>query len=156
MADDRDYGWDLSVDNRSGQLALVVVVKSKINASPEWASRFRQNILAHGTFTEAPYYLMVFPDRFYLWAGAAVHLDQSEPTYTIDARPILQPYFEQAGVTADQISGQSLELIAASWLGEIIHSEKSTEELDKSQRWLIDSGLYAALSGGKFEHKAAA
>ena len=156
MADDRDYGWDLSVDNRSGQLTLAVEVKSKINASPEWAARFRRNILAHGTFPEAPYYLMVFPDRFYLWAGAEVHLDESEPTYAIDARPIFQPYFEQAGVTADQINGQSLELIAAAWLGEIIYAEKSAKELDESQRWLIDSGLYAALSGGKFENKAAA
>ena len=156
MAANPDSGWDLSVDNRNGQLALVVEVKSKLNASPEWAARLRRNILAHGTFSEAPYFLMVFPDRFYLWTDAEVHLDQSEPTYTIDARPILQPYFEQAGVTADQISGQSLELIVASWLGEIIHSERAPENMDESQRWLVDSGLYAALTGGKFEHGAAA
>jgi hypothetical protein len=77
MAGNPDSGWDLSVDNRSGQLALVVEVKSKINASPEWAARFRQNILAHGTFPKAPYYLMVFPDRFYLWAGDEVHSEQT-------------------------------------------------------------------------------
>ncbi len=87
---------------------------------------------------------MVFPARFYLWTDANVRLNQSEPTYTIDAQPILNRYFEQAGVKADQISGQSLELIVASWLGEIIHSEKSPEDINKSQQWLIDSGLYAA------------
>lgn len=158
MAANSDSGWDLSVDNRNGQLVLVVEVKSKLNASPEWAARLRRNILAHAhnTFPEAPYFLMVFPDRFYLWTDAEVHLHQSEPTYTIDARPILQPYLEQAGVTADQISGQSLELIVASWLGEIIHSEKAPENMNESQRWLVDSGLYAALTKGKFEHKAAA
>lgn len=155
MAANRDSGWDFSVDNRNGQLALVVEVKSKINASPEWAARLRRNILAHGTFPKAPYFLIVFPDKFYLWTDAGVHLDQSEPTYTIDARSILQPYFEQAGVTADQISGQSFELIVASWLEEIIYSEKSPEDVDESQRWLVDSGLYAALAGGKFEHEAA-
>ncbi len=73
----------------------------------------------------------------------------------IDASPILQPYFQRAGVTNDQISRQSLELIVASWLGEIIHSEKPPEGLDDSQRWLIDSGLYAALAGGKFQHEVA-
>lgn len=148
--------WDLSVDNRNGQLTLVVEVKSKINASPEWAARLRRNIIAHGTFPKAPYFLMVFPDKFYLWADAEVYLDHKEPDYTIDARPILQPYFEKAGVAADQISGQSLELIVASWLGEIIHSEKSPEDVDECQRWLVDSGLYAALAGGKFEHEAVA
>ncbi|MEJ6481084.1 hypothetical protein N0Y54_07015 [Nostoc punctiforme UO1] len=156
MTANSDSGWDLSVDNRNGQLTLVVEVKSKLNASPEWAARLRRNMLAHGIFPMAPYFLMVFPDRFYLWTNADVRLDQSEPTYIIDARPILNRYFERAGVKADQISGQSLELIVASWLGEIIHSEKSPEDINESQQWLIDSGLYAALAGGKFDRKAVA
>ena len=151
-----DSGWDLSVDNRNGQLALVVEVKRKTNVSLEWATKLRRNILAHGTFPKAPYFLMVFPDKFYLWSNAEASQDQSEPTYTIDASPILQPYFERAGVTSDQISGDSLELIVSSWLGEIIHSEQPPESIDASQQWLIESGLYAALVGGKFEHEAAA
>ncbi|MBD2122595.1 hypothetical protein [Trichocoleus sp. FACHB-262] len=154
MATNLDAGWDLSVADRNGQLALVVEVKRKINALTEWAAGLRHNILAHGTFPKAPYFLMVFPDRFYLWTNAKAHLDQSEPTYTIDTRPILQPYFQQAEVTANQISGQSLELIVASWLGEIMYSEQPPE--NQSQRWLIDSGLYAALADGRFEHEIAA
>ncbi len=150
------YRWDLVVDDRNGQLALVVEVKRKTNVSPEWAARLRRNILAHGTFPKAPYFLMVFPDKFYLWTDAEAHLDQSEPNYTIDARPILQPYFERAGVTVDQISGQSLELIVASWLGEIIHSGKLLEDVDADHDWLVDSGLCAALAGGRLKHEAAA
>ncbi len=111
---------------------------------------FIRNILAHGTFPEAPYFLMVFPDKFYLWTDAEANLDRSEPTYTIDARSILEPYFKQAGVKADHISRQSLELIILSWLGQIIYSDKLPENIEASQRWLIDSGLYAALAGGKF------
>jgi hypothetical protein len=151
-----DSGWDLSVDNRDGQLMLVVEVKRKTNVSPEWAAKLRRNILAHETFPKAPYFLMVFPDKFYLWSNAEAYQDQSEPTYTIDASPILQPYFERVGLTADQISGASLELVITSWLGEIIHSDRLPENIDASQQWLIESGLYAALVGGKFEHEAAA
>jgi hypothetical protein len=147
--------WDLSVDNRAGQLALVVEVKRKIGASPQWAASFRSNILAHGTFPKAPYFLMVFPDQFYLWIDTDAQL-QSEPTYTIDARPILYPYLERAGVTAEKISSQSLELIVESWLREIIYSENPHEDLDESQHWVIDLGLHAALAGGKIEHEAAA
>lgn len=156
MAMRPDSGWDLSVDNRNGQLALVVEVKRKTNVSPEWAAKLRRNILAHGTFPKAPYFLIVFPDKFYLWANADAYQDQSEPTYSIDASPILQPYFERAGVRSDQISGDSLELIVTSWLGEIIHSEQLPENINDSQKWLIDSGLYAALVGGKVEYEAAA
>lgn len=149
-----DTGWDLSIENRTGQRILVIEVKTKLNASPEWAARLRRNILAHGTFPKSPYFLIVFPDHFYLWTDADAQSEQSEPTYSIDARPILQPYFERAGVTAAQISGQSLELIVTSWLGEIIHSEKAPEDIDESQQWLVESGLYDALAGGKFEHEA--
>lgn len=149
-------GWDLSVDDRNGQLILVVEVKRKTNVSPDWAAKLRRNILAHGTFPKAPYLLMVFPDKFYLWSNVEAYQDQSKPTYAIDASPILQPYFERAGVTADQISGYSLELIVMSWLAEIIHSDPRPESIDASQQWLIESGLYAALAGGKFEHEAAA
>jgi hypothetical protein len=52
-----------SVDNRNGQLALVVKVKCKINVPLSWTAQLRHNILAHGTFPEAPYFLMVFPDK---------------------------------------------------------------------------------------------
>ncbi|WP_341531471.1 hypothetical protein WKK05_39445 (plasmid) [Nostoc sp. UHCC 0302] len=155
MAVNSDSAWDLSVNNRNGQLALVVEVKSKLNASPEWAASLRRNIFAHGTFPIAPYFLMVFPDRFYLWTNAEVQLEQSEADYAVDAHSILQPYLERAGVTAEQISGESLELIIASWLGKIIYSQ-SPEHIDESERWLIDSGLYAAIAGGKFDYKAVA
>jgi hypothetical protein len=152
----RDAGWDLAIYNRDGQLALVAEIKSKLNASADWAVQFRRNILAHGTFPKAPYFLMAFPDRFYLWTDANIRLDQSEPTYVIDAHPILQPYFERAGVTAEQISEQSLELIVASWLGEIIHLDQPLAYIDESKPWLIESGLFAAIFGGRFARAAVA
>jgi hypothetical protein len=156
MAIRPDSVWDLSVDNRSGQRVLVVEVKRKTNVSPEWAAKLRRNILAHGSFPKAPYFLMVFPDKFYLWSNSEADQEQSEPTYTIDASPILQPYFERAGIISAQISGYSLELIVASWLGEIIHSDQLPDNIDAAQQWLVESGLYDALVGGKFEHEAAA
>lgn len=146
--------WDLTAYDQDNQLVLVVEVKSKLDAPPDWAARLRRNILAHGTFPNAPYFLMVFPDRFYLWKDIASNHEPTAPTYVIDARPILQPYFEQTGLTVDQVSGQSLELIVASWLGELIH--KAPDELDSSQQWLIDSGLYEAVAGGSLDHKVLA
>jgi hypothetical protein len=45
--------------------------------------------LATRVLPNAPYCLMAFPDTVYLWADAEVKLEQSEPTYIIDAQPIL-------------------------------------------------------------------
>ena len=143
--------WDLTAYNRDSQLALVVEVKSKLNATPKWAAQLRRNILAHGTFPNAPYFLMAFPDRFFLWKNTGSNHELLEPTYVIDAHPILQPYFEQSGVTAEQVSGQSLELIVASWLSEVMHT--TPDEVEVAQQWLIDSGLYDAVAGGSLDRE---
>lgn len=151
--------WDFSVVDHNNQLVLVVEVKRKTNASPDWAAKFRRNLLAHGILPRAPYFLLAFPDLFYLWNEVDSHLELnqlSQPTYSIDAQPILQPYFERAGVTADTISAQSLELVIASWLSEIMHTGQVPYGVDTSQHWIVDSGLQDALSGGRFEPEAAA
>lgn len=145
--------WDLAVYDRNDQLVLIVEVKNKLQASPEWGARLRRNIFAHGIFPNAPYFLMVFPDQLYLWTHNDTNDEAGMPSYTIDARPILQSYFEQSGVAPDQISGHSLELIVASWLGELIHGEVAPEELASSQSWLINSGLYATVAQGRLGHE---
>jgi hypothetical protein len=147
---------DLAAYNRDNQLILVVEVKKLLGISKEWATRLRRNMLAHGTLPNVKFFLLAFPDRFYLWNDADIKPVESEPTYTIDVRPILAPYFKRSGITSKQISEESFELIVASWLGELIHSHKSPEELQKSQKWLIDSGLYATLEGGRLEHEVLA
>lgn len=151
-----DTRWDLEVYNRDGKRVLVVQLKSKLNASVEWAVQFRRNILAHGIFPTAPYFLMVFPDRFYLWIDSDEGNDhQSEPNYVIDARPIVGYYLEKAGIPVDQdITVESLEIIFGTWLTKIIYSETLPNQTDESLQWLIDSGLYAAIAGGRLKYEA--
>jgi len=143
--------WDFSVHDHNGQLVLVVEVKRKLHTSPEWAAQLQRNMYAHGIFSEAPFFLIVFPDQLYLWTNASMQEDPVLPNYVIDASPIFQPYFDRAGVTPTNISGQNLELIVSSWLGEIIYGESATTIMDESQRWLIDSGLYDALHGANID-----
>jgi hypothetical protein len=42
----------------------------------------------------------------------------------------------------------------ASWLSDMINSEQLPEEFNESQHWLIDSGLYVAISGGDLKYGA--
>lgn len=155
----RDSSWDILVDNRNGQLVLAVEVKRKTGASSTWAASLRRNILAHGTFSQPPYFLMVFPDKFYLWSNNRfsdnqAYLENTEPDYTIDASSVLAPYFERSGFTPEQVSADSLELVIISWLGEIMTSRYLSETTCQSQQWLIESGLHAAIAGGKVRQEA--
>jgi hypothetical protein len=142
---------DLAAYDRDDQLALVVEVKRKVDASKDWVSQLRRNIMAHGVFPNPPFFLLALPDRFYLWKNG--NDNASEPSYAIDAEPLLRPYFERAGVQADKISSQSLELMVAAWLNELVHTGKKPSELESSEQWLIESGLYEALMGGRLDRE---
>ncbi len=163
MAVNLSSQWDLLVDNRNGQLILAVEVKTKINASQEWAAKYRANVLAHGTFPKTPYFLMVFPDQFYLWTAPEVNSDESKPSFTIDARLILEPYFERVQpflfetieTKDNNISHEKLQLIFTFWLDKIMYSNMTSEDKAHYKEWLIDTGLHEALSGGKINYEAA-
>lgn len=152
----QDTGWNIGVYNRKGELILVVEIKNKLHTSSEWVTKFRRNIFAHGLLPKVPYFLMVFLDKFYLWTDQEARLDESEPSYVIDANPIFQPYFEKAGIKNEQqISEESLELIFSSWLTTILYLKEISNEVE-SQQWLIDSGLYAAIAGGSLHYEVVA
>jgi hypothetical protein len=150
----KDLGWDLLVNNYQGKPILGVQLKTKMNTSSDWAVKFRHNILTDSLVQKIPFFLMAFPDLFYLWTEPDIYSNQSEPTYIIDALSVLKPYFERAGIIPEKIRGDSFELLVASWLSDIVHSEQLPEEFNESQRWLIDSGLYVAISGGNLKYGA--
>ena len=149
---------DISVYDKNGHLILAVEVKRKLNASVEWATRFRRNILVHGLLPDTKFFLLATPDRFFLWKDAGMDLLLREPTYVADPRAILSPYFERAGVTVDDISSYSLELIIVSWLSiltfssETMAHETMAHEImtytNGSSPWLMESGLINAVAGG--------
>lgn len=145
--------WDVAVYDRNEQLVLAVEIKSKIDATTEWAARLRRNILAHGVYPNTPFFLLVLPRYFYLWTQSNLKPDAVAPDYIIDAQPILQPYVAQTGIISDHLSEQSLELIITSWLGEVMYSGKTPNNLGESERWLVDSGLLDAIAGGHFANE---
>lgn len=145
----------MAVYDRTNTLLLVVEVKARLGASPEWGAQLRRNIAAHGLFPEAPYFLLALPDRFYLWSNTATSSDSDAPSFSVNPSPLLRPYFERADISPDQISSQSLELIIASWLNDMI-SRASQKSEDEVPSWLKESGLYEAMSDARLEQEVLA
>jgi len=139
--------WDLAVLDKHDQLVLVAEVKGRLGISPEWASQFRRNIFTHGTFPDAPYFLMAFPDQFYLWTDSVHKKGTVNPDFTIDAIPILRPYLSKSGLTTKDLSGQSLEILVAAWIISLTDQEPNSQSGQPD--WLIKSGLQEALTGGR-------
>jgi hypothetical protein len=147
---------DILVFDRNGQLALIADVKSKLGTSSDWAAKMRRNMYAHGLLPQAPFFLLALPDRFYLWKNADKTLEILEPTYQVDPTPFLQPYFEKTGLSPDNITGRSFELIIASWLNQVLRVQSPQDLQDRNQEWLVSSGLFERLTGGHIELETAA
>lgn len=139
--------YDILVNDRNGNPVLVVEVKKRFGASVHWAAQLRRNIIAHGLLPNTGFFLLAMPDRFYLWREGPSN-NVNNPDYSIDPRPFLAPYIEQAGIPLEEISPQSFELIVTSWLIEVMNATNADIQINVGQHWLVDQGLYEAIAGG--------
>ena len=150
---------DLALYDRNDRLTAVAEVKNKLGTSREWAARTRWNILAHGGSCSADFFILVTPDRLYLWKDAGADPARIPPAYEADAQPEFAPYFESAGVDPRRVGGHAFELLVAAWLGDVIRSggtEGTGDEPAGDRSWLSESGLRAAVKDGRIEYEAAA
>ena len=143
---------DLALYDRNGQLTAVAEVKNKLGTSRAWATQLRRNILAHGGHYNVAFFLLVTPDRLYLWKNAGPTPLLIQPTYETDAQPIFAPYFERAGVDPHNVSGHAFELIVAAWLSDLVRAEEPLEQLNE-QKWLVESGFLTAVRDGRIAYE---
>ncbi len=142
---------DLELFSRDGQLRAVAEVKNRRGTSGDWAAQLRRNVLAHGGFPETEFFLMVTPDRLYLWKRSGIEPIVVQPAYEIDARPIFGSYFERAGVDPEGLSGAAFELVVETWLADLMRADALS-----GRNGLAESGFLEAIRNGRIEYEAAA
>lgn len=146
---------DILAFDRYGQLALIAEIKNKRGTSSEWAAKMRRNMFAHGLLPNAPFFLLALPDNFYLWKNTGINLNVVEPTQKVDPHPFLQPYYESFGISPDNLTGRSFEFIVTSWLNQVLRAKSPKDFFGGNQDWLVSSGLFDKLAGGRLEVEAA-
>jgi hypothetical protein len=142
---------DIAVYSPDHQLQLVVEVKGKTDATPQWAAQLRRNLLAHSIIPPAPFFLLAARDHFYLWRNGTAMFDNKLPDYVVDSRPIVAPYINNTPLKLERIGDSSLQLIISSWLNLLVNSKLSMESIEPAEKWLFDSGLYDAIKEGSVE-----
>src|SRR4051794_38094724 len=147
---------DFFLYDRIGRLAAVIEISAKRGTSSEWAAEFRRNILAYfEAFRGAPLFLLVTPDRLYLWKNAPTDLDDESPPvppdYEVNGRLLFSRYFEQMGRRLEEVSRPTFELIVMSWLGDLIRQTPGILGTE-----LEGSGLSEAAKNGRIVDPVAA
>ena len=145
---------DLALYDESGRLTAIVEVKNRFGTCAEWAARTRRNILAHGGRWKSDFFLLITPDRLYVWKDAGVDPIERLPTYEVDLGPIFAPYLENAGLDARKVSGQAFELLVAAWLSDLTRSSSTPKDRKRQQDWVDESGFGTAVRDGRIEYEA--
>ena len=147
---------DLALYDRNDRLVVVAEIKNKLGTSREWAARTRRNLLARSGACGAEFFILVTPDRLYMWKDAGIDPVRIPPTYEADAQLEFAPYFESAGVDPRHVGGHAFELLVAAWLGDVIRSGGMWDEPAGDRSWLAESGFHAAVKNGRIEYEAVA
>lgn len=141
------YHPDITVYSPDGEARLLVEVKGRGPADETWAQRFRHNLLAHVPGYKPTHFMVVLPERLYLW-GPDADLD-AEPDYEASTRRSMSEYLDHDG--SGDLGGRAFEFLVRAWLSDLVSLEPTREEIGPDLEWLFDSGLYETIRGGSVE-----
>jgi hypothetical protein len=141
--------FDFAIHDTTGRLKALVEAKRRLGTNGSWAAQFRQNVSNHGRPPPADLFVLIVPDRLYIWQASTP--PDARPTYEVDANALLAPYFQRIGVRPEQIEPMAFELLVAWWLEDLAreHVVPAASELSRS-------GLLDAISGARISHEATA
>lgn len=150
---------DFTLYDRYSRLVAAIVVKAKKGATRQWAEEFRRNLQVYEAFRYAPFFLIVTPDRVYLWKEAAAAAGAEPflvpPGIELDAQPLFEPYLKGTRLKLEEISGPAFELIVMSWLRDLILQLPDAPWRDQLAQ-LEASGLPEAAKDGRITYPVAA
>lgn len=140
---------DFLVYDRSGQLVAAVEAKRRLGTSTQWAAELRAGVFEQMPLQDIPFFVLVVPEAIYIWTSTAPAV--APPTFELDARVVLAPYYERIGVDAAQIHPMAFETLVWWWLRDLTLGSEQTPDPH-----LEASGFVSALAGGRLAQQDAA
>jgi hypothetical protein len=136
---------DLAVLDSFQRLVLTIETKKKFGVSEKWAAETRRNLVVHGFYPLVTYFLLVTPEKFFLWTQDSNTAEETLPDFVVDATETLKPYLKELGFNIKQIDSRTFEDVVAHWLKyDVIYSMNKKNLSD----WLVKSGLAKSIANG--------
>lgn len=140
--------YDVAAYGRDGNLSVIGEAKVRLATDAKWAAEVRRNILEHESQVRARFFMVVVPDRLYLWHGDA---SPEATPLEIDAQETFAPYFKLLGISPAEIQPVTFENVVSWWLSDLTHADPT-----KVDPRLRQSGMLEAIVGGRISRELAA
>ena len=145
---------DFALYDSHGRLTAIVEAKSRTNTSCKWAAMTRRNIVTRLNMDGVDFFLLVTPDRLYMWKDTGTEHSPFLPTHKADTTEEFAPYFKGADVIPERITVHAFELVVGAWLGDVMRSARRADESTDTLRKLVESGFDTAVRHGRIEYEA--
>jgi hypothetical protein len=129
------------------KLLLAAEVKASRDEDVASATRLRRNLIVHGIVPDSPYFLLVYPEHFYLWRNSPAMLE-APPDFIGSTTQALQPYLGRFSQQTSRLSESSLELAVKAWLYDVASRPQREEVVSDAADVLEISGLADQLRHG--------
>lgn len=139
---------DIVVRSPNNDIKLIVEVKGQGQSSPDWAARFRRNLLTHNVIPKSEYFLLALPDFLYLWRAENTS-DVVPPDYTARTFNVLQRYLTSLDAEPKYIAQEGLQLALTSWLRDATFSPDRPPVGTDAYKLLVESGLLDAIDNAE-------
>lgn len=151
--------FDVVAYDTKNKLQLIVEVKSRPPSDARealaWAVRIHRNLMVHAALTPAPFFLLVgFPDHFFLWKELESSRPDAKPDYSYRGSDLLEPFFGILDPESDVRIELQQEKVVATWLESLTRANQLPARV--STAWLLESGLFSAISRGRVTRQLAA
>ena len=124
---------------------LLLEVKARKSGSADWAAKYRRNLLTHFYDSKALYFMLVLPEKTFLWSQNVGASEERLPDYTFSTTKLFSRYLNAN--EQPHLHESSLELMAKHWLDRV-SSQMSDDASSDIPPAMLTSGLYDALHGG--------
>lgn len=112
------FPFDFATVDGAGRVSLAVEAKSKTGTDDRWARELRALIARRSRAFESSAFLLVTPDRLYVWSPGAA--PKAAPDSVVEGADVLRSYLARAGIgTARRIEARTFEDIVGWWLQDL-------------------------------------
>ena len=139
---------DIVVRSHNNDIKLIVEVKGMARSSPDWAAKFRWNLLTHNVIPKSEYFLLALPDFLYLWRGTNTS-DVVPPDYIARTFYVLQRYLTRFDAEPKYIAEEGLQLALTSWFRDATFSPHRPPGGSDAYKLLVESGLLDAIDNAE-------
>lgn len=153
MDGDIDNGADILVRSPNNDIQLIVEIKGRAHSSPDWAAKFRRNLIAHDAIPVSKFFLLALPDFLYLWRNGN-STEVVPPDYTVKTLSVLQKYLTRLEAAPKYIGEEGLQLALTSWLREATLPSRRPPVGSDSYILLVESGLLDAIDNAEVTAQA--